>query len=260
MTLDEFEQLKNWFYTYTNSFVSEAATPEPYMLKQKHTKRVCDNIDMLSDSLGLSPKERIIAHATALVHDTGRFPQFKTYETFSDPLSKNHAALGVAVLVKEGLPGNIPTAERQLILRAVALHNRPGLPSNLSADLLQVTKLLRDADKIDIYKVMTTLYISRNNERQNFITHNLLNDKKIPLEIVDMIISGQRILYSQVETLNGFKLFQLSMIFDLNFHAAFETIKQQGVVRAILASMPESSHLDVLERVLTDYIDDKIRY
>ena len=259
MTSDELKQLESQFYTYTNGFVEKATNPEPYLLKQAHSERVCDNINRLSDSLGLGVSERTLARATALLHDIGRFPQFKNYDTFSDPMSKNHAALGVGVLVTQGITDSLSMSERRLILRTVALHNRPTLPSKLSTGLLKLARLLRDADKIDIFKVMTDLYRGRHDNKQNYITHDLRDDKIIPHALVDQIIAGRPIHYSQVKTLNGIKLFQLSMIFDLNFSAAFEMIKEKDVVRIITGSMPGSPRLDVLERVLDRYMDNKIK-
>ena len=141
MTSDEFEQLKNWFYDYTGKFISDVSDPAPYMLKREHTIRVCNNIDMLSGSLRLEETERVLARTAGLVHDIGRFTQFKVYGTFSDPLSKNHAALGVGVLVKEGLPDILSAYERRMILRTVALHNRPTLPSKLSTGLLNLNTM-----------------------------------------------------------------------------------------------------------------------
>lgn len=258
MTSDELKKLESRFYQYTKEFTAEASDPGPYLLKEVHTKRVCDNIDRLSDSLGLGLKEKNTARATALLHDIGRFPQFKTYGTFSDPLSKNHAALGVRVVVKKGFTGHLPQAQHRLILRAVALHNHPALPSTLPSGLLQLARMLRDADKIDIFKVMTDLYNAPQNDRQGFITHNLPDDKKIPDDLVEAIISGRRINYNRVNTLNGLKLFQLSMILDMNFPAAFEALKKQGTVRKIIDSMPVSSRLEPLEVALSDYIENKI--
>ena len=41
-----------------------------------------------------------IAEAVALLHDVGRFEQYKRYGTFNDRKSVNHAALGVEIMKK----------------------------------------------------------------------------------------------------------------------------------------------------------------
>jgi putative nucleotidyltransferase with HDIG domain len=39
-----------------------------------------------------------LAETIALFHDIGRFEQFKTYGTFDDRASENHATIGLKVL------------------------------------------------------------------------------------------------------------------------------------------------------------------
>ncbi len=258
MTKDDLKTLENRFHAYTAPFVAGAPDPEPYKLKQIHTNRVCDNISMLARSLDLTLPEANIARATALFHDVGRFPQFETYGTFSDPLSKNHAALSVGVMSKHNLLDGVPDLERQLMLRAVALHNRPRLPAGLEPRLSILARLLRDADKIDIYKVMLELYLSAENGKPSFITHDQKDDGRISGSLINEIMAGKGIHYNRVSTLNDMKLFQISMIYDLNFPAAFVAIRDRQVVQVILDSMPASPKLTALARVMTVYIDKRI--
>jgi len=62
--------------------------------------------------------------------------------------------------VKQGIVEGLHRLERRLILRAVALHNRPRLPKGLEPRLDLLARMLRDADKIDIYRVMKAHYLS----------------------------------------------------------------------------------------------------
>lgn len=258
MTEDDFYSLKERFHAYAAPFIDGAPDPEPYKLKQVHTSRVCDNISMLARSLDLNLTEANIARAAALFHDVGRFPQFEIYGTFSDPLSKNHAALSVGVMVKHNFLEGIPDQERQLILRAVALHNRPRLPEGLEPRLSLLARLLRDADKIDIYKVMLDLYRSTENGKPSFITHDQRDDGRISGSLVDDIMNGKGVHYNRVATLNDMKLFQVSMIYDLNFPAAFAAMRDRQVVQVILNSMPASPELESLAGVMAVYIDKRI--
>ena len=85
-------ELKNRFEQYVKQF----ASPDPNIqaaldLKQAHTRRVCEAIVDIGEDL-------LMAEATALLHDIGRFEQFRRYKTFSDARSENHALLGVKVI------------------------------------------------------------------------------------------------------------------------------------------------------------------
>jgi hypothetical protein len=258
MTDDDLNIIKERFYLYSNPFVYRGADSEAHKLKQIHTARVCDNIKMLAASINLTGPEMNIARATAWLHDVGRFPQFETYGTFSDLLSKNHAALGVGVIVNQNLLEGISHKDRRLILRSVALHNRPRLPEGLESGLALPAKLLRDADKLDIYRVMMDLYRSAKSGKPSFITHDMADDGSVSAELADEIMQGKGFNYDRVSTLNDMKLFQMGMIYDLNFPAAFSAIRDQEVVPVILGSMPSFPGLEDLSRIVTTYIDKRI--
>lgn len=251
--------LEQRFRAYTGSFTAGAADPEPYRLKQVHTARVCENIVMLAQSLGLDREIVNTAKAAALVHDTGRFVQFQEFGTFSDARSKNHAALGVRVILAQGMLKGIPRPARQCILRAVALHNRPVLPRHLAPDLSVLSRLLRDADKLDIFKVMLDLYQGPENGRQSFITHDQEDDGTVSGDLAECIIAGQMFGYDKIRTLNDMKLFQIGMIFDLNVPAAFKAVQDRGVVNGILDSMPGFPERDRLVRAMDTYITSGIQ-
>lgn len=257
MTPEDLNLTEKKFYSYTSTFISGASDPGPYLLKQKHTAGVCTNMDILTESIGLPLPEKTIARATALLHDIGRFSQFKIFGTFSDPVSRNHAALGTGVIIRNKFLPPLPKKERRLILRAIALHNRADIPEKLPHDLLRLTRLLRDADKLDIFRVMTALYLSKDKKKSGYITHNLPDNGKIPDELIDMLISGKRPDYSLVKSLNDMKLFQLSMIYDLNFPVSFDIIKEKEVVGIYAGSMPGSPKMDLLKEVMNNYIEKK---
>lgn len=255
----DLKKAEEWFTAYTDTFVSDATDPSPYILKQEHTTGVCSNIDMLTASLGLPASERLIARTAALFHDIGRFRQFKTWGTFSDLLSQNHAALGASIVVKERQLVSIPVNERRLILRAIVLHNRADLPRTISRDLKRLTSLLRDADKLDIYRVMTTLYKAPSTEGSGYITHDLPDNGQIPEDLADLLISGCRIPYHRAKTLNGMKLFQLSMIYDLNFPASFRWLREKEIVESYIDSLPPHPLKEVFYKTLSRYIDNTLK-
>lgn len=250
MTEDGLKLIQTRFYEYTNAFIARAKDSYPYTLKQEHTLRVCDNILMLAGSLKLKGQMVLLAHAAALAHDMGRFPQFENYGTFSDPLSQNHGALGTGVLVKKKILEGVCRRDRQLILRAVALHNRARLPEGLGEELDLLARMLRDADKIDIYRVMKGYYLSAKNGSRSFLTHNLPDDGRVSRVFLSRLMDGRSIDFNEVASLNDMKLFQVSMILDLNFPAAYRAVSQMEVIDVILTSMPGSPMMDELMQKL----------
>jgi len=148
--------LKTWFADYVKKFQSF----NPYYqqninLKYNHTKRVCSKIIDIGKSLALNKEELRLAEVIALLHDVGRFEQYDRYATFSDAKSEDHAQLGIKIIRQNHVLKKIDLPTRELILRTISYHNRPILPQNETEKCLFFTKLLRDADKLDILYVVT---------------------------------------------------------------------------------------------------------
>lgn len=258
MQESEFKALKKKFDLYTKGFVDRAENPEPYLLKQIHTNRVCQNMEMLIRDQ--SPDGSIIwrGMTAALFHDIGRFSQFETHATFSDGRSENHGSLGVKVIKKKGFLRGLAVKERHQILGAVALHNAFHLPRGLDSDILLFTRLLRDADKIDIFRVMVDLYQETVFGEKSFITHGIEDNFQVSQSLVEQILSGQVIDARQVVYLNDLKLFQISWVLDLNFPVAVQAVTDAGFIPAILASMPPSKELSTLEAWINQYMEKAI--
>ncbi len=92
-------RLKAWFEDYIRQFYSDDPIVQENMdLKAEHTRRVCEAIMDIGGSLDVSREDLCIAEASGLLHDIGRFAQYRRYRTFVDYRSEDHAALGVKVI------------------------------------------------------------------------------------------------------------------------------------------------------------------
>jgi len=166
MDNQELEGLKKWFTEYCRSFYSEdPADQRNIVLKEEHTANVCSNMDEIAGSLGLSPEDRALAAAVALFHDVGRFPQYQRYRTFRDSISTNHAALGAKVLIGNNVLKASSDRDRNIVVRSVALHNVFSLPERLDEETRLFTRMVRDADKLDIWSIFIDYYAAPEEER-----------------------------------------------------------------------------------------------
>ena len=254
MSPDDFLKVKQQFYSFTRPFEDQAKDPYPFVLKREHTDRVCDAMQMLCASLALDEQKTARACTAAMVHDMGRFPQFARYQTYNDSQSKNHAALSCGQIVSTMILSHLPHADRRLILKAVALHNQPRVPQGLGPDLDQLARLLRDADKIDIYHVMKAHYLSRETNH-GFITHDLDDDGQVPGAVVKALLDTRQNNYAGVTTLNAMKVFQAGMVYDLNFPAAAAAIRDMAVIPVLLSGIPESDLIRLLKLDLQNCLD-----
>src|SRR5512135_272677 len=146
----QLDSLHTWFDSYVQTYndIDEEGFRN-ILLKVEHTRKVCGIMALLAEGEGLSREESRIAEATALLHDVGRFPQFRRWRTFRDSDSDNHARLGIEVIREQGLLEEFPTAERTLIEEAVRFHNLLALPLRYNSPTSLYIRLIRDADKLD---------------------------------------------------------------------------------------------------------------
>lgn len=122
-------------------------------LKIVHTMEVARVMDLLTEKMGLGEEMCQLAQICAVFHDIGRFEQVRIYHTFLDHLSEDHADLGCKVLREEKFLQELPEAKQEMILTAIQNHNKYAIEDGLNPDTLLLCKLIRDADKCDIFRV-----------------------------------------------------------------------------------------------------------
>lgn len=245
MNVREMERLKGWFDEYVREYpVFDPAGRDAYELKSGHSLRVAENCVMIGQSLNFDGRELALAEAIGLLHDIGRFEQFRRYRTFRDGKSENHALLGAAVLEENNVLATLGEDERQLILAAVSCHNMLGVPPELPRRENLFCRLIRDADKIDIMGVVSAYYES--GQKSDFIELDLPDEPVCSAGIVDDLFKGRPVDMRKMKTLNDFKLLQLGWVHDLNFPLAARMIDERGYLETIRRSLPESERIDEL--------------
>ncbi len=239
MTSDDLQRLKAWFAGYCRSFYTgNPADDRNYALKEEHTGRVCENICRIGGEEGMDADGLLLAEAIALFHDVGRFPQYRRYRTFKDADSANHAALGVTVLREEGVLDKLAQNEQDIIIRGVGLHNVFAMPAQLDAKSALFLKLIRDADKLDIWRVFIDYYLLPEAERASAVGLGFPDLPGYSPEVAVCLERGEMVRLATVQSLNDFKLLQLSWVFDLNFSASFRMIRERGLMGQLVATLP----------------------
>ena len=243
--------LKAWFAEYLHRFDSDDPTVQENMdLKAEHTRKVCEAIRKIGQSLDLSEEDLCLAEASGLLHDIGRFEQYRRYRTFVDHRSENHALLGVKVIQTGRVLDGLDPAGADILIRAVTYHNRAALPEGEPERCLFFLKLLRDADKVDIWRVVTKYYREAGNNRNRAIELDLPNTDGISAPVYEALMNGRLVQTADLKTLQDFKLLQIGWIYDVNFPRTFQIVGEKKYLEAIRETLPkESSRVrDIYER------------
>jgi HD superfamily phosphohydrolase YqeK len=224
-------------------------------LKIEHTHRVCEVILDIGQSLSLNTEDLRLAEAAALLHDVGRFEQYWKYRTFMDSKSEDHAKLGVSVLEKKSVLEDLDENDARIIRCAVLYHNRLIIPEEEDGRCLLHCRLLRDADKIDVYKVVTDYYQIAHESPNEAIQLDLPDRPEISVSVMEDIRNKQVVKKEHLQTLNDFKLLQMGWIYDINFPHTFDLIRERQYLDLILQSMPIRPDIHELGRQLETDLD-----
>jgi len=239
MEQTQLDSLRSWFDRYVRTF--DDIDEEGYrniLLKVEHTRKVCENMALLAAGEGLTEEEARIAAAVALLHDVGRFPQFRRWRTFRDSNSDNHARLGIEVIREQGILDGISDDERLLIEEAVRFHNLLALPLRFKSPTALFIRLIRDADKLDIWRVFLEYFRQPLELRPSAVTLGFPDSPGVTPACVSELAAGRVIRLDDVRVLNDFKLLQISWVYDLNFRSSYRLLKQCGHIEALAATIP----------------------
>jgi len=248
--------LRKWFRDYVKLFYSKNPEDQRNIdLKEEHTRQVCRWILDIGESLGLSNEELSLAEVMALFHDIGRFEQYARYGTYSDLRSEDHATLGVRVLREKGVLNCLDLQTRELILRTISYHNRFDLPKDETEKCLFYTKLLRDADKMDIWRVVTGYYGQKNGQKNGTIELGLPDTPEISDEVYNSLVKKNIVKMGSLKTLNDFKVLQMGWVFDVNFPRTFDLIREKGYLQMIRDALPPSDRLTEISSMVQSYLE-----
>jgi hypothetical protein len=243
-----------WFERYVATFAQGGSLPFLLQLKYDHSLRVAENCRTLALHSGWSAEEVETAYLVGLLHDTGRFSQFREYRTFLDRNSVDHAARGTQILHTFNVLHDLPSARRRLVHEAVSLHNRKILPPALKPLIARYASLIRDADKIDIFRVVLDAIDDGSIALMPELTFQL--DLKGPLSPDTLVCLRERkaIAYEQIRSLNDLVVLLLSWIYELSFEASRDLIRVAKVPDRIRAFLPSGEEIDAGCRAAWDWM------
>ena len=259
MNRDDLAKFKKWFADYVDGYYTDdPARNHMIRLKQEHTGQVCKEINMLGQAVQLVAQDMFLAETMALFHDIGRFEQYAAYGTFKDTISENHAELGLHELARHEVLSICSEAEQLLITKGIRYHNVRTLPEYEDQRSLFFARLLRDADKLDIWRVFIDYYEREDKEQDSTIVLGLPNKETCSPNVIDMLRQKKMGDIKNMATLNDYKLVQISWVFDLNFQPTIRAVHERRYVERIAAALPQTREIQELVTIVQGYIDEQL--
>ena len=150
------DHAKEAFDNYVNRY--DLSIPHIH-LKYVHSYKVMDVMGELCDMKGKT-EEKDLCLLIGLLHDIGRFEQFRLYHSFLDRETVDHAMYSSHVLFEEGLIREFIEEDTYdtIIKNAIEQHNKYKVEEGFSEEELFYIHMIRDADKLDIITHAITEY------------------------------------------------------------------------------------------------------
>ena len=213
--------------------------------KYNHSYRVVHQSEELCRSLDLDNVERDLASLIALLHDIARFRQWTDYKTFRDKDSFDHGDEGEKILFEEGEIKNYicDKEDYDIIRKAIRNHNKYIIEDGLSERELLHSKIVRDADKIDILYAFST---NRLLEIEN-------DDSPINEEVRKQFYKHESIDRKIVKSVNDRAVAKFSLIFDLYYDYSLERVYSEKYIDKIYEGMKN-------KELFKEFYEEAIRF
>ena len=237
------------YLAYVDTFRNEAGELEEMLrLKLDHTMSVVECARRIMAGEGFPPEEFRLGEIAALLHDTGRYAQFKKYRTFRDAVSVDHAAYSAEVVERLHWLDGFPADERECVLTAVRCHNRKELPNGLTPLAGRVAHLVRDADKLDIFRVLETSVAGGKLESHPEIAWGLPVHAAPSAEVVAAVCAGRPVEYGWIKSLADFVMIQVGWLHGgLHYRTSLAIARERGVLefrRKFMKTLCDSPEVD----------------
>ncbi len=206
-------------------------------LKIDHTYRVAGLCEAIAGSVKDADPD--LAWLTGMLHDIGRFEQVRRYGTFFDAESVDHAAFGADLLFCEGLldtlvpgyPDRMTEKELAILEKSVRFHSLFRLPDDLDEPERLYCDILRDADKIDIYRVNCD---TPPEDIYNVSTREL-KEAGVSDEVKECFRNRTAVFRPLRKTAADYLVGHICLVFELRFPVSRRIVREQGYIDRMLA-------------------------
>ncbi len=227
--------------------------------KIAHSYRVVDVSEQIAKSLNLTEEDIELAKLIGLLHDIGRFEQIRIYDTFSDKDSIDHANLGVKILFEDGLIRNFIEENKydEIIYKAIKNHNKYAIEEGLNERELLHAKIIRDADKTDIYEI----YI--NDLAKNvYVAYNYdnISKEKISDKILETVKAHKLVNRYDIKNEADKYVSSLAFVFDFYFKKGLEIVKERQYITKLInrvKTKDNEAEMNLIEENIQEYFKER---
>ena len=238
----------NYFDEYTKKY--DMSNPS-INYKYYHSYRVQDNMILLAKNMNLPYKDIELASTIGLLHDIGRFEQYKRFKSFND-FNLDHGDYACKLIQENDILKyfNIDKEDYDVVLTAIRNHNKFSIETDLSKRELLFSKMIRDADKLDILYALGT-------EKLKEVVKE--DDSEISKNVREAFMNEEIIRKSPNETINDNLVTLFGFVYDINYNITLDIIKTNKYYEKIYKRLKNKEkfkpYIDKVKKYINERID-----
>lgn len=259
MTNEQLAEIKKEFKRYCRGFrPAGGGLPPMLKLKYEHSRRVAAEARALSSDLAWLLSEQNAAEALGILHDIGRFSQFAEYKTFADADSMDHGEAGWLMARQSEWTSPLPAEEHDAVLTGIRYHNRCAIPEHLSGTSLRFLRLIRDADKLDIFRVVLDTL-----EREAFyeilkMFPGVSEGRSPSPELINEAQFQKSVSFSNIRNIGDFLVMQILWMYDLNYVATLKRVLERDILNRLFGQLDGDLQTRGIKADLDRFIRQKL--
>ena len=221
-------------------------TNEGIKAKYNHSYRVMELSEKYARLLNFNEEDIEIAKIIGLLHDYGRFEQYKKYHSFDDE-NMDHADYSAYMLFNKGEIEklSVPKEYYEIIEFAIKNHNKVSIPPVNDNRKLMHAKLIRDVDKLDIIYLLGYL------KQLNLKT----KDEMVSKEILESFNKHKTIDRKLCQNASDRIVVMFAFVFDINNDICLRELKRN--YKYFYKRLKDKKFIDIYLEVLK-YINERI--
>ncbi len=257
----DIEKAKITFKDFINEY--EDKSDLGFELKIVHTYHVAENAKKIAQELKLSKEDIELAELIGILHDIGRFEELKITKELNS-VKFDHAGHGSKMLFEEDMIRKFIEDSQydNIIKKSIENHSRLEIEENLDERTLLHSKIIRDADKIDNYRVkkdekVEAIFPKRVNKIED------MEESKLSDKVYNTILDKKCVdIHDRVTPLD-FWICILAFTFDLNFDVSYKIVKENDYINVLIdrfkyKDIETKSRMENIRKIINEYIDEKI--
>lgn len=233
-----------------------------FELKIVHTYHVAENAKKIAQELNLGKEDIELAELIGILHDIGRFEELKITKELNS-VKFDHAGHGSKMLFEKGMIRKFIEDNQydNIIKRAIENHCKLEIEKDLDERTLLHSKIIRDSDKIDNYRVkkdekVEAIFPKRVNKKED------MEESKMSDKVYNTILDKKCVdIHDRVTPLD-FWVCILAFTFDLNFEVSYKIVKENDYINVLVdrfeyRDKETKNRMEKVRKIINGYVDEK---